>query len=181
MTDSPTRIGFYPGSFDPVTYGHLDIISRAATLFDVLVVAIGQHHAKPGLLSLEDRLRVLEEALNPLRERTACEIRLAKYTCLTVEAARRAGAKVIVRGLRDGTDFDSEVRMAQTNATLAPDIETIFLAASPSARMISSALIRQIAEMGGDIGHFVPMEAAQAVRRAISRKNAAARSNNDTE
>ncbi len=178
---SDRRIGFYPGSFDPVTYGHLDIISRAAVLFDVLVVAIGQHHAKPGLLSLEERLRVLEEALAPLRERTTCEIKLAKYTCLTVEAAQRAGAAVIVRGLRDGSDFDAEVRMAQTNATMAPEVETIFLAASPSARMISSTLIRQIAEMGGEIGQFVPMEAADAVRRAIARKNAPSGSGSDTE
>jgi len=166
------RIGFYPGSFDPVTHGHLDIISRAAQLFDVLVVAVGQHHAKPGLLPLEERLRVLEEALRPIRETiSGCDIRLAKYSCLTVEAAQRAGASVIVRGLRDGSDFDAEVRMAQTNATLAPEIETIFLAASPSARMISSTLIRQIAEMGGDVGQFVPMEAADALRRAFAQKH----------
>ena len=163
------RIGFYPGSFDPVTYGHLDIITRAARLFDALVVAVGRHHAKKGLLTVEERLSVLEEALRPIREIAECEIRLAKYSVLTVEAAKRAGASVIVRGLRDGSDFDHEVRMAQTNATLEPEIETIFLAASPSARMISSTLIRQSAEMGGDIGRFVPMEAAEAVRRAIAR------------
>ena len=165
---SEQRIGFYPGSFDPVTYGHLDIITRAARLFDVLVVAVGVHHAKPGLLALDERLKVLGEALAPIRERARCDIRLAKYTCLTVEAARRAGASVIVRGLRDGSDFDAEVRMAQTNAALDADIDTIFLAASPSARMISSTLIRQIAQMGGDISRFVPAEAAQAVRRALA-------------
>ncbi len=175
------RIGFYPGSFDPVTYGHLDIITRAARLVDVLVVAVGQHHAKPGLLTVEERLRVLEEALRPIREHAECEIRLAKYSVLTVEAAKRAGASVIIRGLRDGSDFDYEVRMAQTNATLDPDIETIFLAASPSARMISSTLIRQIAEMGGDIGQFVPMEAAEAVRRALKAKKSFSGAHADTE
>ncbi len=175
------RIGFYPGSFDPVTYGHLDIITRAGRLVDVLVVAVGQHHAKPGLLSVEERLRVLEEALRPIREHAECEIKLAKYTVLTVEAAKRAGASVIIRGLRDGSDFDYEVRMAQTNATLEPNIETIFLAASPSARMISSTLIRQIAEMGGDIGQFVPMEAAEAVMRAIGAKKSSSGLRNDME
>ena len=162
------RIGFYPGSFDPVTYGHLDIITRAARLFDVLVVAVGVNHAKPGLLAVETRLAVLEEALAPIRERSDCEIRLARYSCLTVDAARRAGASVIVRGLRDGADFSYEVRMAHTNAALNAEIETVFLAASPSARMISSSLIRQIAEMGGDVGQFVPMEAAEAVKAALA-------------
>ena len=169
MSDA-CRVGFYPGSFDPVTYGHLDIITRAGRLVDILVVAVGQHHAKPGLLTMEERLHVLEEALRPIREHASCEIKLAKYSVLTVEAAKRAGASVIIRGLRDGSDFNYEVRMAQTNATLEPEIETIFLAASPSARMISSTLIRQIAEMGGDIGQFVPLEAAEAVRRAIARQ-----------
>ena len=166
-----TRVGFFPGSFDPVTYGHLDIISRAAQLFDVLVVAVGHHHEKPGLLPVDERLRVLEEALAPLREHTDCELKLAKYSCLTVEAAKRAGAKVIVRGLRDGTDFEYEVRMAQTNATLDSQIDTIFLAASPSARMISSTLIRQIADMGGEIEKFVPMEAAGAIRHIMAKKS----------
>ncbi len=165
------RIGFYPGSFDPVTHGHLDIIGRAARLFDVLIVAVGRHHEKPGLLSVEERLRVLEEALRPLREVAECDIRLAKYSCLTVEAARRAGAKVIVRGLRDGSDFDAEVRMAQMNAALDAELETIFLAASPVNRALSSTLIRQIAMMGGDIVQFVPMEAAEAVRRALAKKS----------
>ena len=164
------RTGFYPGSFDPVTYGHLDIIGRAARLFDRLIVAVGVNHAKSGLLPVEKRLEVLDAAIAPLRERTECDIRLAKYTCLTVDAARRAGAVAIIRGLRDGSDFDYEVRMAQTNATLDPEIETIFLAASPTTRTISSSLIRQIAEMGGDIRHFLPMEAAEAVREALAKK-----------
>ena len=164
-----TRIGFYPGSFDPVTYGHLDIITRAGRLFDKLVVAVGQNHDKTGLLDVDTRLKVLEQALAPIRERVDCDIQLARYSILTVDAAKAAGAVAIVRGLRDGGDFTYEVRMAQTNAALNDDIETVFLAASPAARMISSSLIRQIAEMGGDIGQFVPMEAAEAVREALAR------------
>ncbi len=162
------RIGFYPGSFDPVTYGHLDIISRAARLFDRLVIAIGHHHEKAALLPLEVRAKVLEEALAPLRARSECEISLARYSCLTVDAARRAGARAIVRGLRDGSDFDYEVRMAQMNAALEADIETVFLAAAPPSRMISSSLIKQVAAMGGDIAQFVPAEAAEAVRAALA-------------
>jgi len=164
------RTGFYPGSFDPITYGHLDIIGRAARMFDKLVVALGHNHDKAGLLDVEERLRVMEEALRPLRERTGCDISLARYSCLTVDAARRAGATVIVRGLRDGSDFDYEVRMAQMNASLDDDMETIFLAAAPSSRMISSSLIRQVASMGGDITRFVPAEAAEAVRAALARR-----------
>ncbi len=161
-----TRTALYPGSFDPVTYGHLDIIARAAQLFDRLVLAVGAHHEKKALLAMDVRLKVLEEAVRPLTERTSCEITLAKFSCLTVEAARRAGACAIVRGLRDGSDFDYEVRMAQMNAALAHDVETIFLAASPSSRMIASSLVKQIARMGGDISQFVPMEAAEAIRAA---------------
>ena len=163
-----TRTAFYPGSFDPVTYGHLDIISRAAQLFDRLVLAVGVHHEKKALLPARTRLKILEEAIRPLTERTACEITLAKFSCLAVDAARRAGASVIIRGLRDGSDFDYEVRMAQMNAALAHDIDTIFLAASPSSRMIASSLIRQIAAMGGDVSQFVPMEAAQALKTALA-------------
>ncbi len=162
------RTGFYPGSFDPVTYGHLDIITRAAQLFDRLIIAIGTHHEKKTLLPVEVRARILEDALRPIMERTDCEISLARFSCLTVDAARRAGAKFIVRGLRDGSDFDYEVRMAQMNAALAHDLDTVFLAASPSSRMIASSLIKQIAAMGGDISQFVPMEAAEALKAALA-------------
>ena len=166
------RVGFYPGSFDPVTYGHLDIITRATQLFDKLVLAVGAHHEKTALLSVETRLRILEEVIRPISERTGCEISLAKFSCLAVDAARRAGAQAIVRGLRDGADFEYEVRMAHMNAAMAHEIETVCLAASPSSRMIASSLVKQIATMGGDIGQFVPMEAVEAVKAALAKKNA---------
>ena len=164
------RIGFYPGSFDPVTYGHLDIITRAAQLFDALVLAVGAHHEKKALLPVDARVRVLEEAIRPITERTECKISLAKFSCLTGDAARRAGASTIVRGLRDGSDFEYEVRMAQMNAAMAHDIDTIFLASSPSSRMISSSLVKQIAGLGGDISQFAPMEAVEAVKAALARR-----------
>ncbi len=165
------RIGFYPGSFDPVTYGHLDIITRAAQLFDELVLAIGAHHEKTALLPVRTRIAVLKEVILPITEHTDCQISFAKFSCLAVDAARRAGAQTIVRGLRDGGDFDYEVRMAQMNAAMAHEIDTIFLAASPSSRMISSSLVKQIAALGGDIGQFVPMEAAKAVKAALAEKD----------
>jgi pantetheine-phosphate adenylyltransferase len=161
------RTGFYPGSFDPVTYGHLDIIARAARLADSLVLGVGTHHGKQGLLSLETRLALLETVTRPIAEHTGVKISVATFSGLAVDAARTHRAGVIIRGLRDATDFDYEVQMAQMNGALAPDIETVFLAASPATRMISSSLVKQIARMGGDISLFIPKEAQAATAEAL--------------
>ena len=161
------RTGFYPGSFDPLTYGHLDVIARAARLVDRLVIAVGVHHGKPGMLALEERMTVLGKATEAISEHTGLEISLVTFDDLAVDAARREGASIILRGLRDATDFDYEVQMGQMNAAMAPDIETVYLTASPATRMIASSLVRQIARMGGDISLFVPEEALAAVKRTL--------------
>jgi len=162
-----TRTGFYPGSFDPVTYGHLDVIARAARLVDRLVLGVGSHHGKAALISLEERLRLLEEVTAPIAAHAGVSIVISTFAGLAVDAARHCGAGLIVRGLRDASDFDYEVQMGQMNAAMAPDIETVFLAASPATRMIASSLVKQIAGMGGDISPFVPEAAKLAVTRAI--------------
>jgi pantetheine-phosphate adenylyltransferase len=162
-----TRTGFYPGSFDPVTFGHLDIIARTARIVDKLVLGVGVHASKQALLPSEARIKLLEEVTRPLAEHTGLKISIVTFDDLAVDAARRHHAGLIIRGLRDATDFDYEVQMGQMNGAMAPDIETVFLAASPATRMIASSLVKQIARMGGDISLFVPPEAKTAIVAAL--------------
>ena len=149
-------VGFYPGSFDPLTNGHLDVIERACKLVDRLVVAVGAHHAKKPLFSHEDRLALLRAALDPIGKRTDTEFEVVDFDGLMVQAARAHGAKLIIRGLRDTTDYNFEMQMVGMNAQMAPDLQTVFLPSSPHVRHISATLVRQIAEMKGDISAFVP-------------------------
>src|SRR5262245_46513044 len=158
-----TRTGFYPGSFDPVTYGHLDIIARAARIVDKLVLGVGVHHGKQSLLSVDQRIQLLEQVTKPIAEHTRVKIGIVTFDDLAVNAARRAHAGLIIRGLRDASDFDYEVQMGQMNGAMAPDIETVFLAASPATRMIASSLVKQIAKMGGDITLFLTKEVVDLV------------------
>jgi pantetheine-phosphate adenylyltransferase len=157
------RVGLYSGSFDPLTNGHLDIIRRAAAICDELVVAIGAHPGKAPLFSAEERARLVEAACGTLPGGLGCPVSVRIFTGLAVDVARAAGARIIVRGLRDGTDLDYEIQMAGMNAAMAPDVETVFLAASPSVRHIAATLVRQIASMGGDVSHFVPEPVALAL------------------
>jgi pantetheine-phosphate adenylyltransferase len=158
------RTGFYPGSFDPITYGHLDVIARAARIVDKLVIGVGTHGAKLALLTGSERVALIEHVIIPIVEHAGVKITVITFDGLTVDAARKAHAGVIIRGLRDASDFDYEVQMAQMNGALSPDIETIFMAASPATRMISSSLVKQIAKMGGDTSLFLPKEAEAVVR-----------------
>jgi pantetheine-phosphate adenylyltransferase len=163
------KTGFYPGSFDPVTFGHLDIIARAARLFDALVLGVGIHASKQALLAGGDRVTLLKAAVLPITAHTGLHISVITFDDLAVDAARRAKAGVIIRGLRDASDFDDEVQMAQMNGSLAPDIETVFFAASPATRMIASSLVKQIARMGGDVTPFIPSEAQAMVANATKK------------
>ncbi len=150
----------FSGSFDPVTNGHLDIILRAARLFDGLVVAVGAHHSKSALLAPDERVALLRDVLADHAGDLARGIEIVTFDGLVVEAARRTGAGVIVRGLRSGTDLDYEDQMAGMNHVLAPGIETVFLSASPDVRHIASSLVKQIAALGGDVTAFVPPKVA---------------------
>ncbi|WP_196503981.1 pantetheine-phosphate adenylyltransferase [Aestuariivirga litoralis] len=165
------RTGFYPGSFDPITFGHLDVIARAARLVDKLVIGIGTHGSKQGLLSPEERLALVRTVAKPVAEHAGLKIDVVTFSGLTVEAAKSAKANVIIRGLRDASDFDYEVQMAQMNGALTPEVETVFLAASPATRMISSSLVKQIGKMGGDTSLFLPDEAQAALKAALNHKN----------
>ncbi len=149
------RIGFYSGSFDPVTFGHTDVIARAAELVDRLVIGVGMHPTKSPLFTVDERVEMLRSETVLIADKTGTEIEITTFGNLAVDAARAEGATVIFRGLRDGTDFDYEMQMAGMNGEMAPDIQTVFVAASPQVRHIAANLVRQIAKMGGDVGSFV--------------------------
>ena len=164
-----TRSAFYPGSFDPLTNGHLDIIGRAAGQFDRLVIGVGAHHGKKPLLGLEVRLALIEEEAGALVRQAGAALEVVSFDGLVVDAARNAGATALIRGIRDGSDFDYEMRMSQMNHAMAGDVETVFLAASANVGFISSTLVRQIASMGGDVSPFVPPSSARAMQAALER------------
>ncbi|MGL4729734.1 MAG: pantetheine-phosphate adenylyltransferase [Bosea sp. (in: a-proteobacteria)] len=158
-----TRIALYTGSFDPLTNGHLDVIAKGLKLFDKLVVAIGVHPGKAPLFSAEDRAAMIREVVGPLATKAKTSFDVVTFDGLAVEAAKKQGATAMLRGLRDGTDLDYEMQMAGMNSAMAGGIETVFVPASPASRMITATLVRQIANMGGDIRPFVPAQVNQAM------------------
>jgi pantetheine-phosphate adenylyltransferase len=164
------RIGFTSGSFDPVTNGHLDVIARAARMVDTLVVGIGVHPGKTPLFSPDEKIDMLKAETAAIARKTGCKIEVTTFSNLTVEAAESAGATLIFRGLRDGTDFDYEMQMAGMNGSMAPDIDTVFLPASPDVRHIAGTLVRQIALMGGNIADFVSPAVAKRLKAKAARK-----------
>lgn len=158
------RIGLYSGSFDPITNGHLDIIGRAARMVDMLVVAVGVHHGKKALFEPAERCALIEQEAAGLVAAAGAELRVVTFSGLVVDAAREAGAAIIIRGLRDATDFDYEMQMAGMNGSMAPDVDTVFLGASAGCRHIAASLVRQIAGMGGDVSAFVPAAVARRLK-----------------
>jgi len=164
------RIALYAGSFAPVTNGHIDVVRQAARLADRLVLAIGVHPGKTPLFSAEDRVAMLEETCGPVAREAKCELSCITFADLAVTAARRAGATMLIRGLRDGSDFDYEMQMAGMNGTMAPEVQTVFLPASPQVRPITATLVRQIAGMGGDFSGFVPPAVALRLKRKFAGK-----------
>jgi pantetheine-phosphate adenylyltransferase len=150
------RTALFPGSFDPVTNGHLDLVRQAARLADRLVVAIGTHPGKTPMFTVDERLAMLQETCAPVARAGNCELICTTFSDLVITAAQRAGATILIRGLRSATDFDYEMEMAGMNGAMADELQTVFLPASPLVRPITATLVRQIASMGGDVSHFVP-------------------------
>jgi pantetheine-phosphate adenylyltransferase len=157
------RTIFYPGSFDPVTFGHLDLIGRAAHLFDRTVVGVGVHHGKKALFDDEERVAMLREEIAKLGL-TPAQVDVVTFEGIAVDAARACGAVALLRGLRDASDFDYEMQMAGMNGAMAPGLETIFLPAAAGNRHIAATFVRQIAQMGGDISPFVPLAVARRLK-----------------
>jgi pantetheine-phosphate adenylyltransferase len=161
------RKALYTGTFDPLTNGHLDIIIRAARLCDELVVGIGVHPGKLPMFPAAQRAEFVRVACAPLVPES-CKLSVLTFSGLAVTAAREAGAELLLRGLRNGTDLDYEMEMAAANAAMAPEIQTVFLAASPSVRHIAATMVRQIAMLGGDVSQFVPEVVATAIKARAS-------------
>jgi pantetheine-phosphate adenylyltransferase len=150
------RTAFYAGSFDPLTNGHLDVLKASLAVADTIYVGIGIQASKTPVFSLEERMKLIEVACDEELGDDASRINVVSFDGLMVEAAKAHGASIVIRGLRDGTDLDYEMQMAGMNETMAPNLQTVFLPASPSVRTITATLVRQIASMGGDIRPFVP-------------------------
>ncbi len=163
------RTGLFPGTFDPVTNGHLDLVRQSTRLVDRLVVAIGTHPGKTALFTVEERLAMLDETCKPIVRESSCELAFTSFADLVVAAARREGATVLIRGLRSASDFDYEMEMSGMNGAMAPSVQTIFLPASPAVRPITATLVRQIASMGGDVSAFVPPCVAARLQQKVAR------------
>lgn len=157
------RLAIYAGSFDPLTNGHLDVLKGALAVADEIIVAIGIQPGKTPVFSFDERVglirAVAETELSDARDR----LRVEAFKGLVIDAAREHGASIMIRGLRDGTDLDYEMQMAGMNETMAPELQTVFIPASPSVRTITATLVRQIAAMNGEIGSFVPKVVATAL------------------
>ena len=163
------RIALYPGSFDPVTNGHLDVVRHAVSLCDRLVVAIGVHPGKKPLFSLDERLAMVQAVFAPIAGKAGCAFDCTTYDGLTVTAAQKIGATIMIRGLRDGTDLDYEMQIAGMNETMAPEVHTVFVPASVAFRPITATLVRQIASMGADASPFVPKSVAASLKKKFGR------------
>ncbi len=157
-------IGFYSGSFDPVTKGHEDIIERALGFLDELVIGVGVHHAKAAYLTGQERVDLLQPLADQWQKTTGKSVKIVQFSNLAVEAAKENKAKVIIRGLRDSADFSYEMQMAGMNLTMAQDLETIFLPSRGEVRHIAAKLVRQIEQLGGDISSFVSPHVYQFLR-----------------
>jgi pantetheine-phosphate adenylyltransferase len=161
--------GLFTGSFDPLTQGHVDVIRSASAFCDRIVVGIGAHPGKTPLFSLDERARLIRASCESVAKAGDCTLEVVTFDGLSVDAARAHGATLLLRGLRDGTDFDYEMQMAGMNARMAPDIRTVFLPASPEVRHITATLVRQIAGMGGDVSAFAPSEAVAALKKRFTK------------
>jgi pantetheine-phosphate adenylyltransferase len=162
------KIALYAGSFDPLTNGHMAVMAGALAITDALVIAIGVHPGKNSLFSFAEREALIGSLASGTFKEDAKKISVVSFDGLAVDAARKAGASILVRGLRDGTDFDYEMHMAGMNGAMAPEVQTVFIPAASGSRHITATLVRQIAAMGGDVSAFVPKAAAAALAKKFN-------------
>ncbi len=162
-------IAFYPGSFDPMTNGHLDVLIQSLNVASDVIVAIGVHPGKVPMFSFDERADLIRQSLNDLLPAAKDRLKVVSFSNLVVDAAREHGATLLVRGLRDGTDLDYEMQMAGMNRQMASDIQTVFLPAGTASRPITATLVRQIAAMGGNVEAFVPKAVLEALNTKLKR------------
>ncbi|NUP12134.1 MAG: pantetheine-phosphate adenylyltransferase [Polyangiaceae bacterium] len=160
-----TTVAVYAGSFDPVTLGHLDLIERAAKLFDEVIVAIGVHPTRRPLFTFEERLALLEEVVKPIKN-----ARIDRFDGLLIHYCKEVGARVIVRGLRAATDFEYELQIAHANADMDGSVDTVFLPTRANYGFISASLVREIASHGGNVSHYAPEAVCRALREKFPPK-----------
>ena len=153
----------YPGSFDPVTFGHLDIIIRSSKIVDELIIGVLMNKAKSPLFSVEERVKMLKEVTKDLDN-----VKVVPFDGLLVEFARQQKARLVIRGLRAITDFEYEIQMSQTNHKLEPEVETMFLTTNLKYSYLSSTIVREVAAFGGDISQFVPETVAKSIKEKMS-------------
>ena len=151
------KIAIYPGSFDPVTYGHIDILKNAAGIFDKVIIAVAHNGAKTGFLTPEVRVELIKESIKSIPN-----VEVDAFEGLTIEYAKKRGANVLIRGLRAVSDFEFEMQLSQTNSALCDEIKTVFLTTKPEYNFISSSTIKEILANGGDISKFVPEQIGRA-------------------
>jgi pantetheine-phosphate adenylyltransferase len=157
------KTAVYPGSFDPVTYGHLDVLSRAAAMFDKVIIAVLKNNSKTPAFSVEERVEMLKAVTGGMTN-----VKIDSFTGLLADYCRKVDADIIVKGLRAMSDFESEFQMALTNKQLNPHVETIFLTTNVKYMYLSSSVVREVARHEGDISHFVPQEIRQKVIDKLS-------------
>jgi len=167
---SEKRIGLYPGTFDPVTLGHLDIIKRAVKLVDHLVIGIANNPSKTQAFTVEERVAMLRSETAALAGNSRATIAVETFDTLLIHFARKIGASVIIRGLRAVSDFEYEFQMVGMNQRLAPEIETVFLMADPRHQAIASRLVKEIAAFGGDVAAFTTPAVAAALKKRLGKK-----------
>jgi pantetheine-phosphate adenylyltransferase len=167
---SDPRIAVYPGSFDPVTNGHLDVIARAVAVFDRVVVAVLGNPRKAPLLDAERRVAIVRAALDAGPADVARRVEVATFDGLTVDFCRVRGARSIVRGLRAISDFETEIQLAHNNRVLAPDVDSVFFMTSLEQSYVSSSLVKEIALFGGDVSAMVPAAALEALKSSLARR-----------
>ncbi len=170
---SSTRVGLYPGTFDPITRGHMDIIKRAVKLVDRLVIGVATNPSKDPMFTLEERSEMVLSETKKIGEAAGVEIEVRPFENLLMHFAEDVGANIIVRGLRAVSDFEYEFQMAGMNRRLNPDIETVFLMAEAELQSIAARLVKEIAMFGGDITSFVSPRVAEQVRARVAERNAA--------
>ena len=156
-------VAIYPGSFDPLTHGHLDVVRRAAGIFDRVVIAVLENPQKRPLFTTRERVAMIRDSLTGIDR-----VEVATYAGLTIDAAREFGAKVIVRGLRAVSDFESEFQMALMNRRLQPEVTTVFIPTSLRYLFLSSSLIKELSAFGGDISEFVPAHVVEPLKQRLS-------------